>query len=411
MGRASSNTWRWALWAVVGCGAGEGRAPTAPRSAPETGAAPAVTAPAAASAPRSAASISSAPAPTAAATPCPRYEESLARARRFARAGEAAAAIRAYDDAVLARPYDARARLERGQVRLAASAEDALRDLRAARSLTRDPALVIDALLSTADAHTRRGDAAAARLALALAAAHGSPVAREQLAGRSACTATWTTSGLEDARLVTRWSEVLAARQLVNCGDAADSAESEAHARREVCRACEPGGFVPGDACAGPAPWRIPAGYLHCSSFSLLVQPVGAGRLYVDPRGGPPLVAVPGGFLRRSGPEPEFAWNTGDLVEGRGFFNGVRWADTTLELDPPRCPVDSSADAELAMSSGCQAGPGLGLVEPARARWYDAQGRALLEVSEHAGAVSVTWSGPTARLRGAGCDETVVLQR
>ncbi|MCA9592542.1 MAG: hypothetical protein KC776_04500 [Myxococcales bacterium] len=339
---------------------------------------------------------------------CVGYREAFDRGMALEKTGEHAAAIAAFDDAIRARPYDARARLERGRARLV-SGHPNVRDFDLARSLTRDPSIVREAWLLRGRALSAQPKEA--RLAFAMALSLGAAEASAALAGRSACTATWTTAGLPPLPIVKGWRGVLAQRRLVGCEEPDTAPASDAAARAEMCRACEMGGsFSKDDPCGGDPPFRIPMGYMHCSDFVTLVQPLSGGRFYVDEGNGPPLQPATGGYLLDLGNVPEFEWNSGDFESEDGtMFNGVRWASSTLELDPPPCPIDTTSDVDIPTSSGCQAGPGVPLSTPRTRRWYDSKGVARLEVQEYGPAVTVSLSAHGAKLDGGGCHETIAL--
>jgi hypothetical protein len=341
---------------------------------------------------------------------CPDYAASLARGRALAGKRDFTAAIAAFDDAIRARPYDARARLERGRA-TAATGGDATSDVELARSLTMDRELEVEALLESARAQTAAKKPEKARLTYAIAAELGSKDAAAALAGQSRCTATWSTSGVPHAVIVKGWLGALSERQLVGCEEPQPEATTEAGAKNHVCRSCLAGGAWHADnPCQGKGPYRIGMGYLHCSTFTTLLQPLGGGRFYLDAANGEPLRAEGAGYSLDVGKESDFAWTHGGFQNGEDtMFNGVRWASTTIDLDPPECPIDSSAEVELAHSSGCQSGPGIALKGPHKRRWFDKNGKGVLEVAEHAGAVKVTLAGKVATLEGAGCRETVAL--
>jgi hypothetical protein len=352
------------------------------------------------------ASDAGAPAP---GTACPEYASSLERGQALLARRDYPAAILAFDDAIRSRPYDARARFDRGRA-VVGMGGDPANDFEFARSLTSSRELELEALLESARLLTQMKKPAEARLAYAIAAELGSKVALDELGGRSRCTATWSTRDVPAASIVKGWLGALAKRQLVGCEEP-EEPNTEAEAKKQLCRSCLAGGTWHSDnPCQGAGPYRIGMGYLHCSTFTTLLQPLGGGRFYMDSTNGEPLRAEGNGYVVDLGSEPEFAWNQGGFQTGEdGIFNGVRWAKNTVDVDPPKCPIDSSAEVDLAHSSGCQSGPGVALKRPHTRRWFDKDGKALLEVAEHAGAVKVTLAGKTAKLEGAGCSETVAL--
>jgi hypothetical protein len=339
---------------------------------------------------------------------CTDYAESMKRGREQANRAEYTAAIRSFDDAVRARPFDAEARFERGRARYASGAPF-LPDFEIARALTADKDLERRALIFIAHVQADAGNQESSRLALAIAAELGSTEAKSELGGRSTCTATWSTKNVPNASIVSSFSDALAQRQLVGCeSDVEPTNESEA--RRELCRACERGAFDDKNPCSGPGPWIIPTGYMHCSMFQMLVQPLGGKRLYVDPSGGEPLVKHAAGWTLSLGEPGEFAWNTGDFSDDDDrVFNGVRWSTDRTDSSPTRCKIDGTSDVATRMSSGCQAAPGIQLVRPHVRRYFDKSGKALIEVSEHAGRVNVGIKAKSATLGGAGCHETIRL--
>jgi hypothetical protein len=341
---------------------------------------------------------------------CPDYAASLARGQALSGRRDFAGAIVAFDDAIRARPYDARARLERGRA-TAVTGGDPSSDFELARSLTTDRGLELEALLESARAQTRAKKPEKARLTYAIAAELGSKDAMAALAGQSRCTATWSTSGVPNAVIVKGWLGALSERQLVGCEEPHPEATVEAEAKSHVCRSCLAGGaWHAENPCQGKGPYRIGMGYLHCSTFTTLLQPLGGGRFYLDAANGEPLRSEGAGYVLDVGRESQFAWTHGSFQNGEDtMFNGVRWASTTIDVDPPACPIDSSAEVELAASSGCQSGPGIALKGPHKHRWFDKDGKGILEVAEHAGAVKVTLAGKKATIDGAGCSEVVAL--
>lgn len=340
---------------------------------------------------------------------CTDYTASMKRGRELTTTASWDEAIRAFDDAIRARPFDAEARYERGRARYA-NGHPALDDFRMARALTKDKDLERMALIFIAHVQADTKDPDGARLSLAIGAELGSAQAKTELGTRSTCTATWSSVGVRDARIVTSFTEALSSRALVGCESDAEPA-NDAEARRELCRTCAGGTFSNDDPCTGPGPWLIPTGYLHCTTFHTLVQPLGARRMYVDPSGGEPLTKHAGGWVTTIGDDGNgFAWATGDFADGdERFFNGVRWANDTTDMREPRCKLDGTADVETRMSSGCQAAPGIQLAMPRHRRYFDKSGKGLLDVWEYAGTVSVTFKGKMATLTGAGCNEKIGL--
>lgn len=339
---------------------------------------------------------------------CTDYTESMKRGRAQANRGEYALAMKSFDDAVRARPFDAEARFERGGARYASGAPF-LPDFEIARALTNDKDLQQRSLVFIAHVQSDAGNQDASRLTLAIATELGSARARSELNGRSTCTATWSTKNVPNVSIVTSFGDALAQRQLVGCESDVEPA-NETEAKRELCRACEGGTFSSKNPCSGPGPWLIPTGYMHCSTFQMLVQPLGGKRLYVEPSGGEPLVKHAAGWSLDLGEPGEFAWNTGDFSDDDDrIFNGVRWSTHTTDSSPTRCKLDGTSDVPTRMSSGCQAAPGIQLVRPHVHRYFDKSGKALLEVSEHAGAISVSFKAKSATLSGAGCNEMIKL--
>lgn len=363
----------------------------------------------------------------AAEAACPQYayDDAMRRARALS-AKDHASAARAFDEAVRARPYDARARAERAfeEILAATGAEagsaaywEAASELTLARALTRDKALLAQIEWNTALAEERRGDAVQARRALVRAAGLGSAEAKKRLGAESRCLAEVGASG-DDLKLLPRWTDVMAAVAEGSTCPAAVAA-NEVEARALSCGSCSGanGTWAPG-VCAGPGPWTINAGYMHCSAFSAVIQPVGA-RFYVASGPGPQtaLARAPGdkAWLLR-GVERNFLWIAGHFPDADATYRqGEGWTDTLAAgFAAGRCLADEHADAPLEPSAGCQASSGASYEDKEERSYYDDAGHLLARVvlyDQGGEKPVVRLDDAGVKVTGAGCQLTVPLAK
>lgn len=352
------------------------------------------------------------------------YTVALRKAREHHAAGRRDEADRAFDDAVRARPYDARARAERAHARLFAGPGDAgvtpgaaaaaLKELELARALATDRALLASIAYDEAVARETAGDVEAARIALVRAAGFGSAAAEKRLGASSRCAVTAATSGA-DLPLEATWAGVLAK---VAAGSTCDppAAAGEAEARAYACGSCSgPGGAFQRGACAGTGPWTIRAGSMHCSSFTALVQDVGApdaGAFYVAAGPGTQTRLEREGkaWVLREAPR-EFVWINGHFASGDPTYRkGEGWTDEPAPA-AGRCLADESAEVALSPSTGCQASLGVTLADEEHRTYYDERGRWLAALVVKAGTPSVKVTATGLTVDGSGCRMDVPFAR
>src|SRR5262249_53897121 len=100
---------------------------------------------------------------------CPNADVAFAAGRSLTVEKEYGEAINAFDDAVRARPFDARIRAERGYAfLLSGDAKSANEDFAHAINLTTDKALLAQVWFNVGDAFAKLGDAEASRMAFAI---------------------------------------------------------------------------------------------------------------------------------------------------------------------------------------------------------------------------------------------------
>lgn len=363
------------------------------------------------------------------AGPCPThdYDGALAKGRSLSASKRWVDAIAAYDEAVRARPYDARARAERARAKLMIATDetaiDVTMDLDLARALTRDKALLAQIAHDLGVAFEAAHDKEGARIAFVRAERAGSQPAAKKLGAASRCTV-----GVErqkpDLALQASWREVLAA-----LGGACDppDASTEDEARAFACGGCT-GRRSPWKrgTCAGGGPWRVETGSLHCSRFGGMIQDLGRGRLLAE--SGPldhppitPLEAVAAGsaiYVRRV-PVHYFSRVSGGFVNSDvAYREHEGWTDEIGHGSGSerRCPADERKEVDLELGAGCDAAPGVGLDDGEVRTYYDAAGHFLAAIRLREGddaRVTVRVEEKEARLvvDGGGCALTVPFAR
>ncbi len=348
---------------------------------------------------------------------CPVYSYALGlrRGRELVAARRFDEAIRAFDEAVRARPYDARARAERAFVRMqqreadgGSGATGVAGELRLARALAKDRALSAQIAWNEALALEAEGSTEEARVALVRAAGLGPAAADKKLGTTSRCTVSVVSSG-NDLPIETTWVGVLA-KVAGGSTCEAPAATTEADARAYACGKCSGvGGAWTKGTCAGAGPWEIDAGYMHCSAFSARIQDLGGGRYWAPAGPGEqPRLERDGKVWVLREAERHFTWVTGQFADGDPTYRGGEgWTD---QVEPassgPRCTADETHDAELTLSTGCQASMGANYEDERRHVYYDDKGRWLAEiVVRDAGgarpAIKVGAAGLA--IEGAGC--------
>jgi len=343
------------------------------------------------------------------------YTVALRKAREHLAAGRRDEADRAFDEAVRARPYDARARAERAHARLfgggdagasSGVASAVWKELELARALATDRALLASIAYDEALAREAAGDVEAARVALVRAAGLGSAAAEKKLGAGSRCAVTAATSGA-DLPLEPTWSGVLAK---VAAGSTCDppAAAGEAEARAYACGSCSgAGGTFQKGTCAGAGPWTMNVGSMHCASFTALVQDVGApdaGAFYVAAGPGAQTRLEREGkvWVLREAPR-QFAWINGHFASGDPTYRkGEGWTDEPAPA-AGRCLADESADAVLSPSTGCQASMGATLADEEHRTYFDDRGRWLAGVVIKAGSPAIKVTSTGLAVDGAGC--------
>jgi hypothetical protein len=339
------------------------------------------------------------------------YEAGMKRGREHASARRWSDAARAFDEAVRARPYDARARAERAYAELwLANHETAIEvtlQLDLARALTRDKPLLAEIHYNLGLAYEKAKDAEGARIAFVRAERLGAPGAARKLAGASRCTVTAEAKGA-DLALKGRWADVL--RELGGaCPPPAAATEDDA--RAFACGGCGEGRAWKKATCSGAGPWMMDTGSKHCTANGGFVQELGGGKLYVET--GPVTVLArtpfePTGklFVRRT-PSKFWTWIAG-WFPGRdvSYRQGEGWTDEVGPSGDERCVRDERTEVELVASTGCHTSKGAGMTEGEIRAVYDAAGHFLAAVRLREGDdARVTVRVEEARLvvEGAGC--------
>jgi hypothetical protein len=362
----------------------------------------------------------------------------LKRGRRATTEKRFEAAVLAFDDAVRARPVDARVRSERGYAYLKwGKADRALTDFVDAQALTVDASLKSQIWFNIALAFESRGDAERERIALAVAAKHGSSAAKKKLGDRSACPALWQplTAGAE-APIADGWSALADVRQTTNCDipEPPKGASEAAQAKHKACFTCLfQGEGEAEDHCKGSSPWVIPSGYMHFHHHTFTVIPLGNNQFWygnsVD-MGTPPSVRKAAGYAITDDLVESvniFPKSGSDLVSGN-FYRGEdafvtafdAWSD---EIDITGSPVRKGAtvckpylrfERELGTITGAQMGGTP--VMPAMGRegttlYSFASKRAVFTLVKYAGDISISAEPGRVKIKGEGCDTSVEISK
>ncbi|GEM_PF-6726132 len=416
-GQTGSGTSSAAAPATDRAAPGVAAPPTAPSSTPTAGAAVAATAPA-----------------EAPGAGCPDPVAHFARARKASGEGRWGDAIDEFDLAIRARPVDARLRAERGFAYLkSGDARRARQDFYDALALTRDPRLRAEAWYNVAQAAKALGDDEGARIALVLAERHGSKAATARLGTDSRCVATWRVAPEGEVPIARGWTELAAARLLVNCSLPLLDPAAPPSARERSCHGCGYGDRDEGDQCTGDPPWAIASGNMHFHTHTFFVAPLPGGAFYyqnaVDAPT-PPAYRIEGDWLvienghAEAGVSLSFAGGN-DLVYGRfrgddefvdsdGEWSGAMEDDGTSIADAgATCRPDLRGEVELPSANAAQMA-GTPMIPdhpgPRRLTWISiAQRRAVFELAAHAADVSARLTGGRAEIRGGGCQADVPL--
>jgi hypothetical protein len=342
----------------------------------------------------------------------------MAIGRKRAASSDHQGAIEGFEEALRARPADARAWAELGYAALLAGRNAGPALLRA-RVLTEDSALLAQVWFNEGLFRERQNDQEGARLAFAVAETHGSKAAGQKLGGASRCTATWTTSFEKgvDLTFFRSWREVLK-QAAPMCFEG--EVKTEAEAKRVMCFGCTDS-MTAGttDTCAGPPPWMAPRGYQHFHVFSTFIQPLPAGRFYVqdlaDGERPEPLerdadALVSEGRMRLPGLDEVVLMEPGEPRVTNLHF----WSDDAPDDDGKvgpdgTCAPALDADVAIPMAICAQCGQPLFPARGPKERSYYAPttGRALLRLTVWGGDVKATIRGSTATISGNGCQATV----
>lgn len=356
---------------------------------------------------------------------CPNATVSLAAGRKATRAKRYAEAIEAFDEAIRARPADARLRSERGFAYLLdGNARRAKVDFEDAATLTEDRDLLAQIWFNVGLAGEKLGTTDEARLAFVVAEHHGSKAATSKLGAGARCPATFTVSGTDGAPLpIARgFDELAGGRQIVNCTLPLFEAPNTS-ARELACHGCGYGNGDEGHQCKGSAPWAIASGYMHFHTFTFFVIPIGKDHYYYEnaiDASEPPRVHVSGNWLTIDGDPNASNLVHGDLLTGR-FANdadtfvrsGGGWSDemdydgTWLSDAGPGCTPNLDSEVPLGSAIAAQMG-GTPTFPDARFPAVTtfgsiSDGRTRLVLKAYAKGVSATVDGTGAHVRGAGC--------
>lgn len=323
-----------------------------------------------------------------------------------------AAAARAFDEAVRARPYDAEARAERAYVRIL-DGKGSVEELQLARALAVSPVLEGEIAFNEGLFYDKQGDKDDARRAFVEAERFGSKAATRKLGKASRCTVT-AHAGALDLQLVHSWKSVL---QVLGseavCPDAPHPATGRA-ARAYACGGCaawnkpwEKG------TCYGAPPWIVQVGYMDCVISWGLIQPLGGGRFYVTGS----QSSQPVGLTRDrrhwvlDTPHKYVQYVEGEFSDGRetAYHQGRGWDD---RLAPGDCPEDERHVADMPMSMTCDPSLIATYRDGDDRAYYDSTGRPLATVHLRDGdaqRVKIRFRGKRLTITGGGCHLVVPL--
>jgi hypothetical protein len=365
---------------------------------------------------------------------CPDYAKSMQAGRAATLSKRFDAAFEAFDDAVRAKPVDARARSERGYAYLlAGQADRASADFYDAIALTKDRALLAQIWFNQGTALAK--DADASRIAFVIAEGLGSKAATAKLGSASRCTAVFSTAKDGDAPIAKGWDELAHERAIVNCTTPALEA-ADATARTLACRGCGYGSKDEGDACDDDkGPWIVPSGYMHFHTHTFFIAPLGGGSFFyeneIDAPGAPAyrvengLLALEGSYA--TGDTLLFHSGGSDLVYGKFATNGDDpfvttgggWSDEmdfegTWKTDSGTgCAPDMHAEVELGSANAAQmAGTPMipSRTGPRITTWFDiATRKSVFTLTVYEGPVTATIDRRVAHVHGGACDRDVPL--
>jgi hypothetical protein len=337
----------------------------------------------------------------------------MLRGRKLATEKRYLEAAAAFNEAVRARPYDARPRAERAYVRILGGGSP-VDEIELARALTRDPALLAQISYNQGLALERRkGEHEAARRAWVRAERLGSKAASQKLGAESRCTVTQADGGPLTIRRGYR--ELFKELQSGStCHPVQVRSESEA--KSYACGGC-PGydqDWQTGD-CKDDGPWTVQTGYMHCGVFAQTVQPLGKNRFAVLPAWtqDPPLDQQ-GNYWHQVSGERYSEWIYGYFEGNDGgpiYRVGEGWGDESAEEGPP-CLADETHDTDLESMSGCQSSEGAVNATGETHEFYSDNGAFVGAVHltvEDVGKVTVAIDKAGITVRGNGCDLSIPL--
>lgn len=323
------------------------------------------------------------------------YNAGMAKGRAATRAKEFTAAISGFDDALAAKPDDARALSERGYAKLLMrDFKGASLDNRAASRLTEDKKILAQIWFNEGLVAESEGIAPSARMFFARSnALNPTKAAQAKLTGKSTCPASIDDKPV-NGRIVASWLEVYkmmggAYAELVAEPD--ERPTDAAAAKKLVC-----------DGCTGSGPWIATLGDLVLG-VRFVVAPVGNGQLAAFDVGSYGYGSCGGDYV------PSLTTD-GDIVRLSATDTGrIRvWVkpDKSGELVP--CDDEAASDN---CSSAC--------ADANSTRedfFFDVRrGVRVVKVSTdtdatHASLVTIAEKDGVVTVKGASCDETVKLR-
>jgi len=282
-------------------------------------------------------------------------------------------------------------------------------------------------------AATALGDDEGARIALVLAERHGSKAATGRLGTDSRCVATWSVAPEGEVPIARGWTELAAARFLVNCSLPSLDPTAQPSARERSCRGCGYGDSDEGDQCTGEPPWAVASGYMHFHFHTFFVAPLPGGAFFYQnaiAAPAPPAYRIEGDWLVIDGGYAEagvgiFHSGGSDLLYGRfrGDDEFVRWGGgwsgemeydgTSIADAGAGCQPDLRGEVDLPSANAAQMA-GTPMIPdhpgPRRTTWISiAERRAVFELAAHAAGVNARLTDGRAEIRGGGCQADVPL--
>lgn len=317
------------------------------------------------------------------------YETSMKDADAHLAANRLPEALRAYQEAIRARPFSAEAWA--GAAKARGNDPLALGELAMARSLTRDPKLLARLFFEEGLAHEREGDAAKAKIAFGRAEAHGATEPKAKVG----CTAV-VDRRPNDLDLAASWKDVLS--RMFGPGCELPEADDEAAAKAFACGGCAQGTWKKG-TCEGEGPWSIAMGERDCVRSTATITALPKDRFWVASSGNA------GTRFTREG--ARFHLHTKNTVSqpvrlGGAVYRGGAWSTDG-------CRGNDVSAVELVTLPGCTPTKAVTVDDGAALSVFDEGGKHVVTVrtfDEHA---TIAAEGDVIKVRGAGCTLDVSL--